>query len=258
METPYFNGFNFTEMKYREDNIPPGMITFQIESFQIGREIFSKLLKSSGIEELNVTFDIEEVTPPLISSLDEFMPDFKRIISEIEEDLECELPLYDRDFSFVSRDELKPKTKEEADRLVERYGEYMRGGGGGDCTRMDDGTYKLRIGGKDEENTGLFEVIETAGHEYGHTLGQILDEVAEEELKASAFESMVQRHYDGDTRYAKQNPFLNPDKPHDVAKHMLGELLRARIPEGAIISHLMGEPLGKFNPNDYLNFINGA
>jgi len=131
----------------------------------------------------------------------------------------------------------------------------LRGGGGGDCTRLEDGTYQLRVGGKDEEFQGLAVVVDTAAHEYGHTLGETLDDAADEELKAYAFASLFQRRYECNTEYADVNSFLSSDSPHDVALHMLGELLRVGIPEGAIISHLIGEKLGKFNPTDYLNFI---
>ena len=255
----YFPEFKFTEPKYTIEETEE--ISFKLIPMQKGLiDIANFEVKTINLNDFNdpfPDFELEEATPALhVKSLEEILPDFEKTLHTIGQDLGYPLTLDGRELLLVSRDELKPKTDEKAQKLVDRYGEYMRNGGNGDCTLLENGSYRLRVSLIEDEETGNKPILlEVAAHEYGHTLGKFLESAIFEELKAYTFASLFQRFYEGETQYSEKMDDLHPDQPHDVACHRLGELLRVGIPEGAILSHLVRKPLGRFKPTDYLNFI---
>ncbi len=252
MAREYFPGFAFTEPTYVEE--PP------LEAYLIPvpkdriietgpTEIVTIRLEDYLLPELD---GIEEVEEREFDSADEILPDFLRVLRGVNRSTNTQLGMRKRSLKFVPKEELKPKTPEEENSLVNQYGEYMRGGGAGDCTRLPDGTFEMRAG-VEASSIDRFSVMYVVAHEYGHTLGPRIEPIVFEELKADAFASLCERVDLGvdDSTFHDAYGNYKPDHPHDVAKHRLGELLRADISEGAIISHLIGRKFGRYSPKSW-------
>jgi len=255
MSQKYFKGFKFTEERHRK-------LIIKTRTKRVKKIILNSLQR----EEVNLPRDgrfnshvIEYLSS--VSLIARFLPAFEDTLERISQEIGQKLDMDRRKLLLLPSEELKPKTEEEANRLVARYGEYMRNGGIGDCLHDNEGNFTLRVGIDENRiqkaivNRDL--VLDLAAHEYGHSLGETLDSAVFEELKAYAFASLFQRNYSGSTESSyKRKDFENfhKNRPHHVAKFRLAELLSAGIPEGAIISHLIGKKFGKFDPTDYMNY----
>lgn len=159
-----------------------------------------------------------------------------------------------RTLTFVTPDEMIPKTDKEKQSLIQRYGNYVADGGIGDCMRNPDGTFTIRIGFAGQEDTVSKEdVLELMGHEYGHTLGEHLEDPIFEELKANAFANLFMRSYFNVSRYRIYQ--IDVSTIHDTAQFWLEQLLDKGINEEAILAHLTGNRFRKSYPNDYLDKI---
>lgn len=243
MESKYFREFKFTQPKYK---VGRGYFVYNISERQVDIDL---------VQALKVELPPFPALPESnVVSVDEILPDIKEIIHEINSDLGSSLTMKKRKLQLVDIKELKPKSPRQIKRLVERYGEYILNEMAGDCTLLKDGNYRLRVG-IEEGNSPKDIVLEIAAHEYGHTLGNFLESAVDEELKAYTFASLFESYYFGGADYEEERDDLRPGIVHDIALHKLGELLRAGVPEGAIISHLIGRRFGRFAQNDYLKFI---
>ena len=253
MVRSYFKGFEFSEPVYREE-VPLEAYLIRVPENEIVKS-GPKKIETIYLDDCLIAGDIEweELCNREISSLGEIMPNFKDILKGVNRKINTRLSMRNREMKIVSDMDMRPKTPEEAQKLVDRYGEYMRDGGNGDCTQLGDGSFLMRVGlrssGKREWPSALYIV----SHEFGHTLGYNIDDVNFEELKADAFASICERVDTNaiNSSYEEINEQLNPDHPHDVAKHRLGELLRANIGEGAILSHLIGRKFGRYSPRSW-------
>lgn len=264
MKQEYFPGFTFTQPNYSGDESTdsPMRENFEIRLILVEMDYLSgRLVETLSLDDLlrdddmfqDQDISLEEDQP--VRSVTEILPDFKRTLREVGQDIRYRFTMRNRELLLVPREELKPKTEEEAQRLVEKYGEYMREGSGGGCTYLKRGKYRLRVAMDDGGVLAKSTAVELAAHEFGHSLSRFLESVTFEELKAFAFASLCQQFYNGESYYMKARTDLHPDRPHDVARHYLGELLRSGVPEGAILSHLVGRRLGRFGSADYLKFI---
>jgi len=258
MKIEYFKGFNFTTPVYQEEP--------KLEAFLIPVKVTTEerdLEKSLDIKVIEICanddFEMQVSVDPGVGLDYDINLDFIGLLAKVSKFTGHRFGMRKRKLVLVPEHYLKPSNLDEENRLVDQYGEYMSKGGGGDCTRRDDGTFLLRVGllgNKEVSNRAT--VIDTAAHEYGHTLGKssIPDQIFEE-LKAYAFASLCERidtEADNCT-YEDVRSDLHPDRTHHIAIHRLGELLRAGIPEIAILSHLIGDKISQVYPSSYLKYI---
>jgi hypothetical protein len=258
MQSNYFPGFNFTVPFYKEE---PGLEAFlvpvEVTPEEVAREgsLDLKVIEICVDDDPGITGDPRDIDVRIDYDL---VPEFRELLAKVSCATSHRFEMDRRELFLVSQKDLEPKTLEEENRLVDKYGEYMRKGGGGDCTRRSDGIFLLRVGMEPDEISTRSAVIEIAAHEYGHTLGKgYLSIQVFEELKAYAFASLCERVdlETDNTSFADPRSDLHSDRVHDLAIHRLGELLRSGVPELAILSHLVGESVGGYNPKSYLNFL---
>ena len=256
MKTQYFPVFNFTKPVYQED---PGIDAFLIPiNVTVQERDRERSLDIKVIEICaNDDFGMQVSVDPEVGLDYDVNSDFSRLLAKVSKSAGHRFCMRKRKLVLVLQDHIKPQTLEEENRLVDQYGEYMRKGGGGDCTRRDDGTFLLRVALRNGNVLNRASIIDTAAHEYGHTLGKKLTDQTFEELKAYAFASLCERADTGadNCTYEDTQSNLHADRIHHLAIHCLGELLRAGVPEIAILSHLVGENIGDSNPNSYLSYL---
>lgn len=181
---------------------------------------------------------------------------FSRILRQINMSNDTNLSLAGRWISLVPREEMKPKSPAAIAYLREKYGEYMVDGGAGDCRRISEGKYRLRVAHAGLEDVISEEVVlGTLAHEYGHTLGTIFDDPVLEEVKAYSFQELVLCHYNGVDRMIDLGESLFPGIIHDKARYWMYQLLDMDMPHGAIIAHIGNCNFGRFNPLSYRRWL---
>ena len=146
------------------------------------------------------------------------------------------------------------RTEKEKEYLRERYGEYIVDGTAGECVTNDDGTYTLRINEQLlEQDPSGDTALEVLAHEYGHTLGESLENAVDEELKAYAFANLFMKHY-LDVDYYSNFRFTT-DTVHAESLYRL-DLLTSHVGDPEILlAHLTGSRFGGHEPYDYLDYI---
>lgn len=172
---------------------------------------------------------------------------FVEKLASLSKQINQPLTMQGRTFLFVPDEELLPKTKENKQDLIKKYGETIIENAAGDCTRHDDGTYTLRIGldvaGMEED-----DVLNTMAHEYGHTLGKSIDVPIFEELKAYAFAHLFMRHHwEVDILHI----IAIGRSVHFKALDRVEQLQETGISIEAILAHLTGEVFAGYKPDDY-------
>lgn len=255
MQDRYFSAFEFYENKPTPLRLVISPVTERIE---IPKQvlpldiIWEERCDDGGI----MGIDLETVEEPEYSwTRRNIQSAFRRQLAEIRHSIgEPSLTMRDRSLHFVSPRQMKPSTEKERKDLLDRYGEYMKDGGAGDCTRHDDGTFTLRVafGAKPPKLTD--NEISIAAHEYGHTLGEQIEDPVTEELKADAFQILFMKHF-----YRVGSYLISPipDTVHEIALFRLEQLIiTGKMPEEAIIAHLTEGPFGRFSPTDYLAYCN--
>ena len=243
MREKFFPGFTFTkaekrDMTFERIPVPPG----EASQMHIARERIV----------VDLTQSVEEPVP-LPWTEQWVMAKFESILGDISRDTkQTPLSLKGRSVRFVPRGKLRPQSETERRYLIERYGDYIVDGGAGDCVKLGDGSYAIRIGYAGEEETiPEHTVVELVGHEYGHTLGDTLAIAVLEELKAYAFANLAMRKY--------YNVFVcqwDASTVHEEALSTLGQLIDRGIKEEMVIAHLTGEPFGIYQANDVLKYCN--
>lgn len=177
---------------------------------------------------------------------------FEEVLYYAGSDLEVSLPLDKREITFVPRSDLVPEDPGERERLSARYGGegYALTSIIGSCLRLPDGGFRIRLGylGQEREATQN-QVVGTLAHEYGHTLGDQIDDPVFEEVKAYAFQKFTMRYFLGKGRYFIDGYYR--DRVHDIAASALNQLVSAGIAEEAVIAHVTGLPFGLVHPNNY-------
>ena len=244
----YFADFKFTNVGDRQLKIKVGQNKFR--NVAVLKETLDLSLSDHNV--LAVLYPKFQKIKHVL----QILPEFEGTLDKISQETGEELDMEKRELFLVASDELKPKTKEEAKKLINKYGRYILKRSGGDCKKLEDGNYILRV--SISEHVQKASVLENAAHEYGHTLGKTLDSTIFEELKAFAFASLFQRFYEdtNESKYKSAELFdVHRKDPHEIAKHRLGQLLKTGIPEEAVLSHLTGKKFGRFSPEDYLKFI---
>ncbi len=200
--------------------------------------------------EIRKIMDLEEVS---LNYTKEILDDFKRTIARMEQDLDYPLPMEDKQIIFEKRENLQASSYEEIIEEIKTYGKVISRAAV--CDRLKDGTFLIRQG-ISEKGSYLPKhlVLEYLSHEFGHTLGNCIEDVLDEELKAYTFASLFFKYYNGKSLYST---FTNKQKEdiHRRALRELGKILRAGISEETIISHLIKEKFGKAKPTDLFKFL---
>lgn len=160
------------------------------------------------------------------------------------------LTLERKSLVFVRPEVLRPQTEDERRRLIESYGEYIIDKIGGDCQKLRNGSFLMRIGAKEqEERIEKESVLQIMSHEYGHTIGEDIGESVFEELKAYAFSNLFMRTYHGFSDY--DVAAVNNGETHNIALNWLEQLKVAGVSEEDILAHLTGMQFGPAHPLDY-------
>lgn len=210
--------------------------------------------RSEDVTEENGKIDVAET----IWSRKKTIADFRDLIGNISGITGAELPLDDIAVFFVRKESLIPKDLSVRIRLSQRYGPYILDGIGGDCTSIlsaKNSRYRfmLRIGAAKSSETHE-KVLERLSHEYGHTLGYIIKDPVFEEMQAYAFMALFMRYYTDVDQYLVDG--VSPDRVHDVARHNVGLLQAKGVKEEEAIAHLIREPFGTYQPDDYKHHLN--
>ena len=177
---------------------------------------------------------------------------FEEVLYDAGSDSKASLPLDKRVINFVPRSDLVPEDPGEREKLSAKYGGegYALTSIIGSCLRLPDGGFRIRLGYLGQEREASWnQVLGTLAHEYGHTLGDQIDDLVLEEVKAYAFQKFIMRYLLGKGRY-----FINGyyrDRVHDIARSALNQLVTAGIVEEAVIAHVTGLPFGLVHPNSY-------
>lgn len=246
MAERYFPGFEFKKFE------PPKPITFELVPVE-RTEIPNGPIETVTLGELT-GFENDIVVEPesQVWTPRELQREFITQLGQIDRQIGYpRLTMRKRTMKFATRDEMRPKTDEERQWLVQRYGDYITDGGAGDCARNPNGTFTLRIGYAGQEDTASKDnVISVMAHEYGHTIGRHIDDAVLEELKAYTFTNLFMRHYYNVSEYCVYQ--VDVSSVHDTALFWLEQLLDNGISEEAILAHLTGKRFRQFYPNDYL------
>lgn len=250
MAEKFFSGFTFQEFKAREPEeittVPYTGTVFPVSSESITLADF--VSDVGDLEELTIEETSAEWNPGQIRQ------EFLKVLRDLDAKLGYpRLTMRRRSVQFVTKDEIRPQTEEEKQQLIEKYGgDYILDGITGDCTRNTDGSFTLRVGFKGEEEAVHHDdVLQTVAHEYGHTVGERLEDATLEELKAYTFENLVMREFYKASQYY---PYvMDASTTHSIALFRLEQLLTRGIPEEAILAHVTGRRFGKCYPNDYLS-----
>lgn len=185
---------------------------------------------------------------------DKVLREFSVITGLMEQELEISLPMNNRSVSFVERMKLIPEDPDDIMALVDKYGKYIIDGIAGDCTRFQDGSFAIRVGYKGQEDRiPKSEAMYVLAHEYGHSLGEHIEDPVFEEVKAYAFARLVMQYYFQSDYVGMESRTLQPDRVHDIAIHRIEQLNARRIGEAEIIAHLTARPFGRHQPSDYQN-----
>lgn len=250
MAERYFPGFDFIRFE-------PSKLKEITEVLHDGDDLSDYSVESFTLEESGDFPPIHEVEPELsVWKVDDLQVRFVSLLRSIDKQINHpRLTMSRMTMRFVSRDEMRPKTEEEKQMLIQRYGDYIVDGGVGDCTRNPNGTYSLRIGYAGCENSAsLDEVLSVMGHEYGHTVGEQIEDPVLEELKAYAFANLVMRVFYGVRDYRVYQ--MDVSNVHETALFWLEQLLDRGVSEEEILAHLTMRRFGKSYPYDYLYSLN--
>lgn len=238
MHERYFEGVEF------RDELPSR--NFSEEELQEIRKLFSELEIES----------IDDVKAPVGEwSTGSVSLEFVRILRKLEKKTGQLLPLDGMNISYVRPEEMRPRSINERKYLVEQYGDYMRDGGSGDCMRLPGGRFDIRIAvvGREDELSRV-TVLGLLGHEYGHTLGEHLEEPVLEELKADAFSALILSQANA----LDVSLGFEMDNTHDKARYMLDFFTGIGISEPAIISHLIQTPFMGVYPDSYKGMMRNS
>ena len=182
------------------------------------------------------------------------MAQFKETLKRMKKELGYDLTMKRRRVFFQTFETINKKDKNKDKELIDRYGSLFNISG--DC--IFDETNKvwgIRVAIIDRGYFYPKEVFDILSHEYGHTLGRMLDTFPEE-LKAYAFSSLFSRFRNGKSLYESESSCESKSIIHEEAKRTLTKYLSSGIKEEAILSRLFGEKFGGFSPNDFSFFKN--
>ncbi len=238
MHERYFEGVEF------RDELPSR--DFSEEELEKIRQLFHEL----DIE------SIEDIKAPIGEwNTRSVSLEFVRILRQLEKKTGQLLPLDGMNISYVEPKEMRPRSINERRYLVEQYGDYMRDGGAGDCERLPGGRFNIRIAAAGRENElSRTTVLGLLGHEYGHTLGERMEEQVLEELKANAFSAIVL----SEAHMLDISLGYELSETHDQSRYMLDYLTGLGISEPAIISHLIQTPFMGVYPDSYKRMMKQA
>ena len=242
MPEQYFNGFSFQPFNEKPFTFK---VSERVAETPLPDRIKPENIKLDDLLEIWVTEELPTSWNPR-----RVRTEFKKQLAILSKQIDHPLTLDGRRIRFVTPEQMRPKTEEQRQLLIDRYGEYIRDGGVGSCTRYIDGTFRLRIGYLREESISQDEVLETMAHEYGHSLGPFLDSAIFEELKAYAFSDLVMRQFYGVSELLYIQ--MTVSNVHETARFYLEQLIEHDIPPEAILAHLIGSVFGRYKPNDYL------
>lgn len=175
--------------------------------------------------------------------------EFDAVIARISQQTGEEFITNGVNFHFVIPEEMLPQTEEEWQETLDSYGENAEKSATGDCEQNKGGVYTLRIGYRGlEYQVGKAEVLETMGHEFGHTLNDreiIEDTSVESELLAYAFEKYFLEfcdltHQDKERLKEVGEEEVNaPFNVHDKALTTLKKLEKRGMNKEEIIAQLL-------------------
>lgn len=253
MSEKYFPGFEFRKFEQPK--------TFEIISIPYERKdeplnpaetvrLPAKTIRLDDLEN-----DWGDITEPSLEvwNPNQVMQEFTRQLSFLDAQVVYpRLTMRRRTMKFVTSDEMLPQTDEDRQRLIQRYGDYGADGGAGDCKRFPNGTFTMRIGFAGQENSASkVDVLEVMSHEYGHTLGEYLDDPVLEELKAYTFANLLMRYF-YNAKEIHRLYIMDESSVHDTATFWLEQLLDKGVSEEAVLAHLTGKRFGNSYANDYL------
>lgn len=244
MTERYFPGFAFTPYQPTEITTIPLEEKTQNTLPSIGKVYVGDAFDGLSIRELKLS--TYEWNPTQIQK--EFEEQLQSISVQIGGP---PLTISNIDIQFVTKEEMLHKTDAERQSLIDWYGgDYIADGVTSDCQRNNDGTFTLRIVDTSKEKSmAKDDVLQSMAHEYGHTLGpEFLESPVFEELKAYTFARLFMRHSYDDGLDTLQIV-------HKTASLKLGQLLDSGLKEEAIIAHLIGQPFGGFQPDDYIKVL---
>lgn len=252
MTEAYFSGFKFKEFEECKPFV-------EISPEEIPHLKDSKVIGSIRVINLNDILGAESISNVEIDGIGVDVCDplkayhrFGELLKQLDTQIGYpRLTLNRRMIKIVPPAEMCPKTDEDIQWLLKRYGEYAIDGCAGDCTRLANGTFMLRIGLAGEK-VSESEAIETIAHEYGHTLSGDIEEPIIEELKAYAFEDYFMRKYHNVV--ANIYSLLDVSTVHKQALFRLMQLTERGICAESILAHLTGRRFGEYQPNDYRRY----
>ncbi len=243
MKERYFEGVKFTAP--RAPRSP--------RTFSLFRKRGMDVINDSNDEVLNnnqTTDSQEEIVEGIRPwSRRNVIAEYRDTIGQISGLTGVELPLDDREIYFIPASKMIPKLPEDQLALVRKYGPYILNGIAGDLTRLPVG-FRIRLGfGKDTTQVEHEDVMEILAHEYGHSLGEHIEETIFEEMKADAFAALFMKYYLDVDDYWMEGE--DPGKLHHLAKHRVGQLQAMGVSEEEMLAHLTGRPFGQFGPKDW-------
>jgi len=236
-----------TDIKLKMDKVKIVRLEELVKMYKIKIEDFSKEYEPPIKRIERQTRIVSEETKKIISR-------FKKTLTQIKKDSGYDLTMKGRRIFFQDIETINDETEQEKQKLRERYHGLTQKGG--DCARDEkEGIFVIRVAASEKEkNLCPMQILEYLSHEYGHTLGERLKDVFEEELKAYAFSSLFFRYFLGESLYKKDSSSYE-EGIHKMAQRELGKILRAGLSEEVVISHLIKEKFGKAKPTDLFDFF---
>jgi hypothetical protein len=255
MTERYFEGFDFSVPIRPFESVSPTIMEEYLYEQRDFSELEEEIVCFPPITDLSLD-EPAQIEPLFNWSFDIVLTDFKTILGKMEKSLGVNLPIDKRYFFNVEAQKFIPEVQEERERLAQKYGEYILNGIDGSCERLEnDEGFLIMVGFKGrEDSVDHLRVLSVLAHEYGHSLGENIKDVENEELKADAFSNLFMRfYYDVDEYWDDCD--LSPDKKHDIATHKLNLLRIKGNREEEILAQLTGINFGGFSENSYLQHL---